>query len=203
MLFRSALCAHKATQVTDTMSDCLYPVFGRSGKYLFFTASTDTGLSAGWLDMTSEAHPVTRSVYVAVLRSDLPSPLAPRSDEEKVKNSDKGKAKQPEKAIQKGKAKGGKATEKTPDVRIDFDGILQRTLALPIAAANYAGLFSGKAGQLYLVEAPIVSMSGAPAPLTVRKFDLKKRKTTKLLGGVGAFVLSSNEIGRASCRERV
>ncbi len=188
-VFVYSLATHKATQVTDGMSDCLYPVFDRSGKYLFFTASTDTGLSAGWLDMTSEAHPVTRSVYVAVLRADLPLPLAPRSDEEKVKKPDKGTAKRPEKAGEKGK---GKAAGKTPDVRIDFNGILQRTLALPIAAANYADLFSGKAGRLFLVEAPIVSVNGGPAPLTVKRFNLKKRKTKKLLGGVSDFVLSSN-----------
>ncbi len=65
----------RATQVTDGMSDALFPVFDKSGKYLFFTASTDTGLAAGWLDMTSEGHPVTRSVYAAVLRKDLPSPV--------------------------------------------------------------------------------------------------------------------------------
>ncbi len=77
-VFVYSLDTHKTTQVTDGMSDCLYPEFDKNGKYLYFTASTDMGLSAGWLDMTSEAHPVTRSVYVAVLRKDLPSPLAPR-----------------------------------------------------------------------------------------------------------------------------
>ena len=32
--------------------------------------------------MSSNEHPVTRSVYVVVLDKDLPSPLAPESDEE-------------------------------------------------------------------------------------------------------------------------
>ncbi|HEY0232213.1 MAG TPA: hypothetical protein VGC55_13250, partial [Dokdonella sp.] len=82
-VFVYSLASRKATQVTDGMSDCLYPNFDKNGKYLYFTASTDVGLSPGWLDMTSDAHPVTRSVYVAVLRKDLPSPLAPESDEDK------------------------------------------------------------------------------------------------------------------------
>ena len=46
------------------------------------------GLTPGWLDMSSLNHPVTRSAYVAVLRKDLPSPLAPESDEEKNYRSD-------------------------------------------------------------------------------------------------------------------
>ena len=74
------------------MSDAKYPVFDKSGKYLFFTASTDVGLTPGWLNMSSMDRPVTRSVYVAVLRKDLPSPLAPESDEEKPKEPEKAEA---------------------------------------------------------------------------------------------------------------
>jgi tricorn protease len=81
--FVYALDTRKIAQITDGMSDVLHPQFDASGKYLYFTASTDSGLSPGWLDMTSEAHPVTRGVYVAVLRKNLPSPLAPESDEDK------------------------------------------------------------------------------------------------------------------------
>ena len=69
--------------MTDGMSDALSPVFDKSGKYLYFLASTNVALSGGWIDMSSIAHPVTSSVYVTVLKKDLPSPLAPESDEEK------------------------------------------------------------------------------------------------------------------------
>ena len=65
----------KSWQVTDGMSDAMYPVFDKDGKNLYFAASTDVGLTAGWLDMSSLDHPVTRAVYVAVLRKDDPSPL--------------------------------------------------------------------------------------------------------------------------------
>ncbi|MGA9856197.1 MAG: PDZ domain-containing protein [Gammaproteobacteria bacterium] len=181
-VFVYSLANGKTTQVTDGMSDCLYPVWDKSGKYLYFTASTDMGLTTGWLDMTSEAHPVTRSVYVAVLRRDLPSPLAPQSDDEKSVSPDK-KA--------DGKSKDESA-DKPEEVRIDFDGLLQRTLALPIPAANFVGLSAGKSGELYLQEAPLVPMGNGPMGLTVSKFDLEKRKTEPLLHGVNDFALSSN-----------
>jgi tricorn protease len=74
----------KATQITDGMSDALYPAFDKSGKYLYFTASTDLGPGASWLDMSGMNRPVSRTAYVVVLRKDLPSPLAPESDEEKT-----------------------------------------------------------------------------------------------------------------------
>ena len=58
----------KESQITDGISDARYPVFDKGGKSLFFAASTDVGLSSGWLDLSSYQHPVLRSVYAAVLK---------------------------------------------------------------------------------------------------------------------------------------
>jgi tricorn protease len=67
------------------MSDAISPVFDKEGKYLYFMASTDAGPTRGFIDMSGIFdRPVTRSLYLIVLRNDLPSPLAPESDEEKV-----------------------------------------------------------------------------------------------------------------------
>ncbi len=74
----------KATQITDGMSDAQSPVFDKSGKYLYFTASTDIGPRLFGFDMSGYPHRPTRNVYLAVLKKTDPSPLAPESDEEKV-----------------------------------------------------------------------------------------------------------------------
>ena len=83
-VFVYSLAQDKSFQVTDGMSDALYPVFDRNGKYLYFTASTDVALTAQGLDMSSNEHRVSRSVYVVVLSKLEPSPLPPQSDEEKA-----------------------------------------------------------------------------------------------------------------------
>ena len=88
-MFVYSLEQGKFFQITDGMSDALYPAFDKNGKYLYFTASTDVALSTAGLDMSSDEHRVTRSVYVAVLSKDEPSPLAPESDEEKPKDEKK------------------------------------------------------------------------------------------------------------------
>jgi tricorn protease len=44
--------------------------------YIYFTASTDYGMNVGWLDMSSYDHPVTSSIYMAVLSKETKSPLA-------------------------------------------------------------------------------------------------------------------------------
>lgn len=196
----------QANPVTDGFSDALYADWDKGGKYLYLTASTDVGLGASWLDMSSIGRPSTRSAYLVVLSKDEPSPLAPESDEEKGedakkdataadKTGDKDKPADKDKAADRDKAKTVEAKDKPkepPVVKIDFDGIGQRILALPIPARNYQGLSAGKEGEVFLQEAPIVFTEEGPPPVTIQKFDLKKRKIDKVIDNVTAFVISAN-----------
>jgi len=195
-VFVYSFAAGKATQVTDGMSDALSPVFDKSGKYLFFTASTNMGLAAGWLDMTGIGHAVTRSVYAAVLRKDLPSPIPPESDDEKVTEPEKAGGETPSRPAPKKPAEekpGAEAKAKPADVAIDFEGLGQRIVALPIPAKNYLGLAAGKAGQLFLVAGPSLGMEQEePGGLEISRFDLEKRRPERLVDGVSAFALSAN-----------
>jgi tricorn protease len=199
-VFLFDLAAGKAHQITDGLSDARYAAFDKDGKYLYFTASTDVGPATGWLDMSSFNRPVTRSVYIVVLDKDLPSPLAPESDEEKgpdAPDGPPGAAPDPKEA---GKDKGPRAgpdkgaKKKEPvKVRIDLEGIDQRILALPIPAHNYTALRAGKAGVLFLLESPAVPRPGVPpGGSTLHKFDLDKRKLDKWAEGVITFDVSHN-----------
>ena len=42
-MFVYSLDTGKATRVTDGMSDARFPAWDKSGKYLYFAASTDIG----------------------------------------------------------------------------------------------------------------------------------------------------------------
>lgn len=171
----------KAMQITDGLSDARHAAFDRGGRHIYFTASTNQGLNTGWLDMTSQDRIQTRSVYVVVLRADDPSPLAPESDEEKSE------------AEKKEEAKNGEAAKKDTAVKIDFEGISQRILALPPPARNYSDVVAGKAGTFYLLEDPQTGapMEGPPSR-TVHKFDMKTRKLDKVMDGVREFIVSQN-----------
>ena len=82
-VFIYSLGAGKSTQITDGMSDALYPAFDRAGKYLYFTASTDIGPTTGWIDLSGQPHQVTRNVYAVVLNKYQPSPLRPKATKRK------------------------------------------------------------------------------------------------------------------------
>src|SRR5581483_10451354 len=83
-------------------------------------------------------------------------------------------------------------------VKIDFDAIDQRIVALPIDRMNYFALYGGAEGVLFLTTAPVafsdedyIEFDGDnPPPSDVLRFDLKSRKTEKFLEHV--------DLGRAA-----
>jgi tricorn protease len=186
----------KSVQITDGLSDARRPVFDRDGQYLYFTASTNYAPTTSGLDMSSDEHDVTSSIYLAVLPNNIPSPLAPESDEEGV----------PRPVAEGGRGgRGGNpgggaaaAPEAPPKpVRIDFDKLQQRIVALPLPARAYLGLEAGRAGILFALEPAAGGGGGRGGPgggggATLTRFDLKTRKSEKLSDGVGSFALSAN-----------
>ena len=180
-LFVHSIETGKSTQITDGMSDARYSSFDKNGKYLYFTASTDTGPTTAWLDMSSFPYQTTRSAYVVVLKKGEASPIAPESDEEKVADE-----KKPEPPARPGEKKP------PPVVTIDFDDISQRILALPgIPARNYTGLKAANTGIIFISETSAGGFLGG-GPATIHKYDLAKRKFDKVLEGVSAFEVSDN-----------
>jgi tricorn protease len=184
----------KSAQVTDGMSDARFPVFDADGKYLYFAASTDSGQSLQ-PDIHAMSRPVTRSVYLAVLAKDEPSPFAPESDEEKGEEKKPAEAKSPEaKAPESKPAEPGKGPEAKPvTVKIDFDGLLQRILSVPLPARNYVSLQAGKAGTLLAMEGPAsyVIQSGPPG-FSVQRYDLKARRSDTVASGISSFEMARN-----------
>ena len=62
-VFAYSVEENKSTQITDGMSDAKFALFDKSGKYLYFTASTDFGATQAGLDMSSYPVRSTRNVY--------------------------------------------------------------------------------------------------------------------------------------------
>jgi tricorn protease len=201
--------------ITDGLSEVSEPVFDKSGKYLFFFASTDAGPVKDWFAQSTADARTTQAVYVAVLRSDLPSPIAKESDEEKgvspadekkspdekttgeTRTSASGGSARPDgqaadddttgSGDQKDPKKedGAGAKGKPPVVRIDFEGLAYRILDLPIPVGEYSSLQAGTEGQLYYLRC-------ADGKSSLQRFDLKTRKTEALLPEVTEYVIAAD-----------
>jgi tricorn protease len=214
-VFLYSLDKNQASQVTDGLGDARYTVFDKSGKYVFFTASTNVGPTISFADLSGIAHQTSRSVYAVVLRNDIPSPIAPESDEEKVAPE---KRDEPKPAISPSPTPATKATPATGETppgtpepmptptpqatptpkapeptRVDLDGIDQRVITISqIPNRNYNGLYAGKAGILYVTEIPQTPQTGPFFGTTLHKFDLEKRKFEEVKTGVNNVAISSN-----------
>ncbi len=174
-------------QVTDGLGDARYIVFDKSGKYIFFTASTNVGPTISFADLSGVDHQTTRSVYAIVLRNDIPSPLSPESDEEKIAAEKKDDATGSPPADKP----AGPAPKKGPEpTRVDLEGIDQRVISIPaIPTRNFNEIYAGKAGTIYISEIP----QGATTPgLTIHKYDIDKRKFEEFKAGVSNFHVSEN-----------
>ena len=159
--------SNRVQEVTDALADAREPAWDRDGRHLYFLASTDVGLGAGWANTSAMQAQPTYLPYVVVLRNDDPTPFPPESDEEAV----------PEQKPD---------TSSTP-VRIDFGGIDQRTLALPLPTRRYAALVAGPRGSVFVGEA-IANQPG----LTLHKFTLAERKAEVFATGVARVTASAD-----------
>ena len=202
--FLYSIASGKTTQITDGMSNVTNPVFDASGKYIFFTASTDIGPAIDGFGLGSLNRTTTASVYVAVLSKDEPSPIPPESDDEKAK-AEADKTPAPADATKTDEKKDAAVKpEKKPDdkaakpalheTKIDLDGIQQRILALPIPARNYILLQAGKPGVILIGEGSAAAnpVNGGPFLRSVWRFTLKTRKTEDVLHDAEDLLTSFN-----------
>ena len=209
-VFVYSLDDRRSRQITDGMSDAFGGVFDKNGKYLYFMASTTTGLTGNGLDMEADQRVTSSSVYAAVLRRDVPSPLEPQSGDEQTKGGENpaltatdeapaaspapaasaAPAAHPSAAPRAGARAGAAATER---VRIDFDGILQRIVAMPLEPANYAALAQAKPGEFFAIKAPIAQADPEEPPsFDIDKYDPKTRKATPVISGVSGYDVAAD-----------
>jgi tricorn protease len=173
----------KSHQITDGLADSISPAFDASGKYLYFMASTNYGPSSGWLEMSSIDRPVRRAMYLTVLGASEPSPFLPETGEEPTKPPTPAEGGPPAAAPQT-----SSGAPRTVNVRIDFDNIGQRILALSIPAGEYGNLTAGAAGSFYYTE-PMAP--GVPS-FRLQRYQLAARAAAPFLEGIRSYSLSND-----------
>lgn len=157
-------------QITDGMSSVRGPSFSRDGKYLFFSASTNIGLTNSGLHMSAYERPTSYNVYAFILSEDTPSIFQPESDEETVQ-ADTTAKKEADK-------KNGNGDDKA--TKIDVQNVNNRIIALPLPAGSYR--LDGSVADL------LIYSRGA----TIGAYDLKKKESRTLIEGARGFQISAD-----------
>jgi tricorn protease len=179
----------RATPVTDAMAHAVSPAWDRDGRHLWFLASTDLGRAAGWANTSSVGASPTFGVYVTVLRADDATPFTLRSDEETAggaggTGSAGGAGGGTGAGTSSPAGRGGTAAE---PVRIDFDGIARRIVAVPVPVRRYGTLVAGPKGSVFVGEL----VEGQPG-LVLQKFTLEKREAQEFTRGVTRLAVSGD-----------
>lgn len=170
----------KSYPVTDGLSDVEEPKFSRDGKYLYFLASTNAGPVINWFDQSNADMRKTSSIYLLTLQKETLSPLQKENDEEKVKvdtltvitSSDNGK-----------KTVKTTTTESSKAFRVDWEGIQNRIIDVPVKGGNYAGLSVSADGDLLYLD-----VEGTPK---MRRYSFKKRADSEVIE-MNGYALSAD-----------
>ncbi len=175
----------EARPMTDALADATNPAWDRDGRHLYFLASTNLALNSGWANTSSIlAGAPTYAAYVMVLRGDDPTPFPLRSDEEEVESEgDEAEGEDAPDAPAGPPAAGGD----TPEVRIDFDGLERRIMALPMPTRRYGTVVAGPAGSVFIGE----FVPNQPG-LELHKFTLSEREASSFARGVSAVSVSND-----------
>jgi tricorn protease len=121
------LDSEKLHDITDNWYDSGSPSFSSDGKYITFVSARDFKPTYSYTEWNHAYENMSR-VYLAILSKDTSSPFALENDTVKVDNNMDDKEKTDEKSEDK---------EEDKTIKIDFDGLSNRIISLPIAASNY------------------------------------------------------------------
>ncbi len=190
-------------QVTSGYYSDGAPVFDPDGDYLYYKSSRNLSPIYSDLDATW-VYANTTNIVAVPLRTDVPSPLAPRNDEEPIaerRNEPAGEEEAAEAQAPEGEPAtdtpaGGEAEESTteseaqpPAVDVEIDGFEQRAVVLPPEAGNYGALRAVSGKVLYHCQ-PRSGSSDRQRPIVM--YDLEEREETPIMGNASGFEVSAD-----------
>lgn len=127
------IAAKKEYAITDKWYESYSSVFSKDGKYLVFTSARDFNPMYGTKEW-NHIYQASNGVYLALLSKDTPSPFLEKDAEVKTDSDKKAEAQK---------------KDSTNTVKIDFEGIGDRIIKLPVSAGYYWGFYSDGAKVYY------------------------------------------------------
>ncbi len=184
--------AKKLHQVTSGFYSAFSPVFDPEGKHLYFITSQSFQPIYSSIDNNFIYANSGKVAAISLLKT-TPSLLAPKNDTVALRLDDPAKKKELENKAEKERKDTSLKTKPLPsanNVLIDFDGLEQRMVLLPLTAGNYGRLNATKDKIIYM-KFPNTGTSGGQG--SIKFFDIEKREEKNILDNANAYVLSANK----------
>jgi len=180
--------------VTGPTTDDHSPAWDPEGRYLYFIGERFRNPLLGDRDF-QYVTVGSSELFMVLLTEDEENPLLDTAGAPPVKKSKK--AEKAEKAEKKAEKKEDKREEKDAKkgrpkpVDIDLDGLIGRTLKLPVTPGDYGGAAANADG-VYFAAFPTQGMAewGGDDANTLMVFDLESREAQAFASGVNGYELS-------------
>jgi len=172
--------------ITDNFADSFSPSWDLNHKQFYFLASTEVALGSGWANTSAMTSNPKYGAYIVNLSKNDDSPFKPKSDEETIKKDTISKSDTNKKGKKKGKDAEKKIAPKK-QVKIDFEGLNRRTLAMPVPVRNYRFVVAGPESAVFIAES-VPNSRG----VSVKKFTLKDQKAKDFISEASSVSVTAN-----------
>lgn len=175
----------KTQAVTDPHFDVDSPSWDPHGDYIFYLSRREFAPQISTIEWNyAGSHDV--QAYALGLRKDVKNPFAPESDEVDVENKNE-ESEEKEESKEKEKKDG-----KGEPIVIDFEGLAERSVRIPVKAGNVRGLAATKGFLFYSTSGSSYYGRSSSEKPALHIFDLKKRESKTFIQGTGGWTLSSD-----------
>ena len=198
-LFIWSVAEAELRQVTSDHFNAGNPAWDPDGNYLFYISERSYAPQISNLEWNYAGNR-RDGIFALALRADV-KPLFPPEDDEVTTSDDNGDEADDEDAAddkdakKKGKTKDdGKVDEEkdTKPIVIDFDGLAERAMRVPVEADNYGGLDAVEGHLIYLSAGPFFYGGDFQGRPTIHLFSLEDRESSELVADVGGAALSAD-----------
>lgn len=196
-------------QVTGSYFDEFSPAWDPEGNYLFFLSDRSFAPQIGSFEWNYVVDRETE-IFAVALRKDVEHLFPPESDEVTVNDSDEeeGSAEGEENGSkanageeeQEADHEGGKK-EESDALAIDFDGILERVIRVPVEADNYGALTAKKGHLIYVRGSSFYYGRSSDRRPSLQIFSIKDREASTLVDGISGYALSG-DLSKVMIRQR-
>ncbi|HEX2253467.1 MAG TPA: S41 family peptidase [Thermoanaerobaculia bacterium] len=186
----------RVRRVSSELFNEFDPAWDPNGDYLYYVGDRQFAPQIGSFEWN---YVVEREsyLYALPLRKDVPHPFPPRSDEVDVEGEDgedesEDDGEDEDDAEEAEDADRTRRTKAGDPVRIDFDGLAERVVRVPLDADNYFGL-SAVEGHLLYVRGPSFYYGRAPErQAELRIYSLEEREHEVLADNITGYALSAD-----------
>jgi tricorn protease len=183
-LWLYSLATKQAVPATDGWFPVTQPAFSSDGKLLFFVSARSFNPTYGQTEFEHIYSDMTK-IYFVTLARDTKNPLAPRSDEVKIREEPKP-AEPPKAEPSKDEPKKDEPRKDgVPEVKVDAENLVSRIAVVPGPAANYRALTS-VGNRLYYAR------TGTREGPALYVFDFDKQAETQVVAGAGGYEISAD-----------